>query len=213
MTLAFGPMKPIGLVDPRTGRKPFAVVQLRQEDRQGRLLGLVGFQTKMTWPEQRRVLRMIPGLEHADFERLGSLHRNTFLCSPAVLDADLCHKTNPRLSFAGQITGVEGYMESTAMGLYGVKRIAARLAEQNPPRPSPRTMTGALVRYLVDTPVSTFQPMNSAFGLMDPLPGGDKLGRRERKAALSERAIAEMAANEGEGGPSYIPLPRRNAED
>lgn len=198
MTLAFGPMKPVGLVDPRTGHAPFAVVQLRQENQAGTLLGLVGFQTKMTWPEQRRVFRTIPGLEHAEFERLGSLHRNTFLCAPALLDAELALKTEPRLSFAGQLTGVEGYMESTAMGLYAAKCAAARLGGRTPPRPSARTMTGALVRYLLETPPDTFQPMNSAFGLLDPAPEGESLARKERKAALSERAVAEMEALERE---------------
>jgi methylenetetrahydrofolate--tRNA-(uracil-5-)-methyltransferase len=196
MTLAFGPMKPVGLVDPRTGRKPFAVVQLRQENRAGTLLGLVGFQTKMTWPEQRRVFRTIPGLEHAEFERLGSLHRNTFLCAPALLDKHLALKTEPRLSFAGQLTGVEGYMESTAMGLYAAKCVAARLSARTVPRPSARTMTGALVRYLLETPPAVFQPMNSAFGLLDPVEGSETLARNERRAALSERAVAEMEALE-----------------
>ncbi len=202
MTLAFGPMKPVGLQDPRTGNtaRPFAVVQLRQENLAGTLLGLVGFQTKMTWPEQRRVFRMIPGLERAEFERLGSLHRNTFLNAPSLLDADLALKGEPRLSFAGQITGVEGYMESTAMGLYVAKRVAARLADRDTPRPSPKTMTGALVRYLIETPAKTFAPMNSAFGLLDPLdssvPNADKLGKKERKAVYSRRALAEMEALE-----------------
>ncbi len=233
MTLAFGPMKPVGLQDPRSaagasrqargapgasrqalggGGRPFAVVQLRQENRAGTLLGLVGFQTKMTWPEQRRVFRMIPGLERAEFERLGSLHRNTFLNAPALLDADLALKGEPRLSFAGQITGVEGYMESTAIGLYVAKRVAGRLAESPTrrasggsvrewPRPSPRTMTGALVRYLIETPARTFAPMNSAFGLLDPSPEGDKLGKKERKAWLSRRALEEMERLEAlEGG-------------
>jgi methylenetetrahydrofolate--tRNA-(uracil-5-)-methyltransferase len=209
MTLAFGPMKPVGLQDPRGGR-PFAIVQLRQENKAGTLLGLVGFQTKMTWPEQRRVFRMIPGLEHAEFERLGSLHRNTFLNAPSLLDADLALKGEPRLSFAGQITGVEGYMESTAIGLYVAKRVAARLANIEAPRPSPRTMTGALVRYLIETPVKTFAPMNSAFGLLDPLselpdgsvPNADKLGKKERKAAQSRRALAEMEALEAGSAPA-----------
>jgi len=196
MTLAFGPMKPVGLADPRTGHRPFAVVQLRQENRAGTLLGMVGFQTKMTWPEQRRVFRTIPGLEHAEFERLGSLHRNTFLCAPALLDADLALKSEPRLSFAGQLTGVEGYLESTAMGLYAAKCAAARLSGRAPPRPSARTMTGALVRYLLETPPASFQPMNSAFGLLDPAPDGEALARKSRKAALAERAAAEMEALE-----------------
>ena len=210
LTLAFGPMKPVGLQDPRSaagasrqapgGGRPFAVVQLRQENRAGTLLGLVGFQTKMTWPEQRRVFRMIPGLEHAEFERLGSLHRNTFLNAPTLLDADLALKGEPRLSFAGQITGVEGYMESTAIGMYVAKRVAARLAERDAPRPSPHTMTGALVRYLIETPAQRFVPMNSAFGLLDPPPEGAAQGKQARKTWLSRRALAEMERLEREGG-------------
>ncbi|HEX7927418.1 MAG TPA: methylenetetrahydrofolate--tRNA-(uracil(54)-C(5))-methyltransferase (FADH(2)-oxidizing) TrmFO, partial [bacterium] len=190
MTLAFGPMKPIGLVDPHTGRRPYAVVQLRQENQQGSLYNMVGFQTKMTWAEQRRVLRMIPGLERAEFARMGSLHRNTFINAPRLLDADLALRTDPRLRFAGQITGVEGYMESTAMGLYAAKRAAAELSGRAQPRPSPDTMTGALVRYLLETPERSFQPMNSAFGLLNPLP--DSVDRGNRKAAYAARALHEM---------------------
>lgn len=190
MTLAHGPMKPVGLEDPRTGKRPFAVVQLRQEDRQGTLWGLVGFQTKMTWPEQRRVLRMIPGLERAEFARLGSLHRNTFINSPRLLDADLALRGEPRLRFAGQITGVEGYMESTAMGLYAAKRAAWVLQGWAVPRPSADTMTGALVRYITETPERHFQPMNAAFGLLNPLP--EEIPRAERRAAFAARALAEI---------------------
>ena len=215
LTLAFGPMKPVGLPDPRTGRDPFAVVQLRQEDRRGSLYGMVGFQTKMTWPEQRRVLRTIPGLEHAEFARLGSLHRNTFLNAPALLDADLALKGNVtgedahksgkgggtglepgrRLYFAGQITGVEGYMESTAMGLYAARRAAAHLRGTGAPRPSPATMTGALVRYLLESPPHRFQPMNASFGLLDPPPG--RMNRKARKTFYAQRALAEMERLEG----------------
>jgi methylenetetrahydrofolate--tRNA-(uracil-5-)-methyltransferase len=190
MTLAFGPMKPVGLVDPRTGRRPFAAVQLRQENRQGTLYGMVGFQTKMTWPEQRRVLRTIPGLEHAEFARLGSLHRNTFINSPRLLDADLALRGEPRVRCAGQITGVEGYMESTAVGLYVAKRLALALAGRALPRPSADTMTGALVRYVTEAPERHFQPMNSAFGLLNPLP--ESVERASRKAAYAWRALAEL---------------------
>ncbi len=190
MTLAFGPMKPVGLEDPRTGRRPFAAVQLRQENRQGTLFGMVGFQTKMTWPEQRRVLRMIPGLEHAEFARLGSLHRNTFINSPRLLDAGLALRGDPRVRFAGQITGVEGYMESTAMGLYAAQRAAAALSGRALARPSADTMTGALVRYVTETPEAHFQPMNSAFGLLNPLPDGVERG--QRKAGYASRALAEL---------------------
>jgi len=207
LTLAFGPFKPVGLTDPRTGRVPFAVLQLRQEDRQGNLWGLVGCQTKMTWPEQRRVFRMIPGLEGAEFARLGSLHRNTFLNAPTLLDADLALRGEPRLVFAGQITGVEGYMESTAMGLHAAKRLAARLNGTELDPPSPDTMTGALVRYLLETPPDRFQPMNSSFGLLDP--PGEKMGKRERKAFYARRALDEMAgleAREGFAPPAPGPI-------
>jgi methylenetetrahydrofolate--tRNA-(uracil-5-)-methyltransferase len=190
LTLAYGPMKPVGLTDPRSGRRPFAVVQLRQENRQASLYNLVGFQTKMTWPEQRRIFRMIPGLERAEFARLGSLHRNTFIESPRLLDADLAWRENPRLRFAGQITGVEGYMESAASGLYAGKRAAFALLGLDLPRPTPATMTGALLRYVTETPIADFQPMNSAFGLLDPAPAG--LARQERKAYLVRRALEEL---------------------
>ena len=190
LTLAFGPMKPVGLTDPRTGRPPFAVLQLRQENLQGTLYNMVGFQTKMTWPEQRRVFRTLPGLERAQFARLGSLHRNTFINAPLVLDADLALRSRPGLYFAGQITGVEGYMESTATGLYVARRVDALLSGRERPRPSPATMTGGLLRYLSETAPERFQPMNSSFGLLDPAPG--KMGRRERKAFQSQRALAEI---------------------
>jgi len=190
LTLAYGPMKPVGLTDPRTGRRPFAVVQLRQENRRGTLYSLVGFQTKMTWPAQRRVFRTLPGLEQAEFARLGSLHRNTFLESPKLLGPDLDWREEPRLAFAGQITGVEGYMESAAMGLYVGKRTAFSLAGREVPRPSPCTMTGALIRYVTETPLADFQPMNAAFGLVDPAPPG--MAKSAKKAFYADRALAEM---------------------
>jgi len=190
LTLAFGPLKPVGLVDPRTGRRPFAVLQLRQENRLATLYSLVGCQTKMTWPEQRRVFRMVPGLQRAEFARLGSLHRNTFLNAPRLLDADLALRDEPRLVFAGQITGVEGYMESTAMGLYAGRRVAARLEGVQRPRPSGATMTGALLRYLLETAPERFQPMNASFGLLDPAPEGVR--KHERKPYYARRALAEL---------------------
>ncbi|MBI3991792.1 MAG: methylenetetrahydrofolate--tRNA-(uracil(54)-C(5))-methyltransferase (FADH(2)-oxidizing) TrmFO [Candidatus Lambdaproteobacteria bacterium] len=193
-TLAFGPMKPVGLDDPRTGRWPYAVVQLRQENAQGTLYGLVGFQTKMTWPEQRRVLRMIPGLAQAEFARLGSMHRNTFIQSPRVLNTDLACRAEPRLSFAGQLAGVEGYMESGAMGLYAAKRIAGHESGRVLPALSPATMTGALVRYLTSTPADIFQPMNANFGLLEPAP--THVGKAERKAFQAQRALEEIDALE-----------------
>ena len=193
-TLAFGPMKPVGLHHPHTGRRPYAVVQLRQENAQGTLYGLVGFQTKMTWPEQRRVLRMIPGLAQAEFARLGSMHRNTFIHAPRVLDADLACRTEPRLSFAGQLAGVEGYMESGAMGLYAAKRIAGHESGRVLAAPSPDTMTGALVRYLTTTPADIFQPMNANFGLLHPAPA--HVRKTERKALYAQRALQEIDALE-----------------
>ena len=214
LTLAFGPMKPVGLTDPRTGKRPFAVVQLRQENRRATMYSLVGFQTKMTWPEQRRIFRTIPGLEQAEFARLGSLHRNTFIESPRLLDADLGWREDPRLIFAGQITGVEGYMESTAMGLYAGKRAAFRVMGRRVARPSPETMTGALVRYVTETPLAGFQPMNASFGLLDPAP--PHLNKGERKAFLARRALAEMGrlerAEPGEGGGGPIPHPEGTSE-
>jgi methylenetetrahydrofolate--tRNA-(uracil-5-)-methyltransferase len=183
-------MKPVGLTDPRTGRRPFAVVQLRQENRQASLYSLVGFQTKMTWPEQRRIFRTIPGLAQAEFARLGSLHRNTFIDSPRLLDADLAWRGDRRLRFAGQITGVEGYMESAASGLYAGKRAAFALLGLEQTRPSPMTMTGALLRYVTESPLAEYQPMNSAFGLLDAAPAG--MARSERKAYQVRRALEEM---------------------
>lgn len=198
MTLAFGPMKPVGLEHPRTGKRPCAVVQLRQENQQATLYGLVGFQTKMTWPEQRRVFRTIPGLGHAEFARLGSMHRNTFLESPRLLDADLALHDEPRLHFAGQITGVEGYIESCAMGMYVAKRVAGQINNRGLTPPAGSTMTGALVRYVTTTPLGNFQPMNAAFGLLDPAPPG--VGKKARKAFYAQRALGELEKLEaGEG--------------
>ena len=191
MTLAFGAMKPVGLPDPETGKIPFAVVQLRQENLQATLYGLVGFQTKMTWPEQRRVFRGLPGFEQARFARLGSLHKNTFINAPALLDDDLALRSCDRLYFAGQLTGVEGYMESTAIGLYVARRVAARLTGREFPRPSGETMIGGLLRYLRDTPPERFQPMNASFGLVDA--PRQKMRRERRRAFQSARALEEIS--------------------
>ncbi|MCZ6646741.1 MAG: methylenetetrahydrofolate--tRNA-(uracil(54)-C(5))-methyltransferase (FADH(2)-oxidizing) TrmFO [SAR324 cluster bacterium] len=200
LTLAFGPMKPVGLRDPRTGKNPFAVVQLRQENRQATMYSMVGFQTKMTWPEQRRIFRTIPGLEQAEFARLGSMHRNTFLDSPRLLNEDLALKSEPRLYLAGQITGVEGYIESTAMGLYAAKRVALHLLGLALPRPGPCTMTGGLVRYVTSNAAGNFQPMNAAFGLLDP--PARHMGRKEKRAHLARRAMEEIAALEALENPA-----------
>ena len=157
-TLRFGPMKPVGLVDPRTGREPHAVVQLRKENREGTLHNLVGFQTKLTWPEQKRIFRTIPGLEGADFARLGSMHRNTFINAPALLLPTFQLKSAPRIFFAGQITGVEGYVESAGSGLLAGLN-AARLASGGEPLlPPATTALGALVHHITNADVKHFQP-------------------------------------------------------
>jgi len=189
-TLAHGPMKPVGLRDPRTGKMPYAVVQLRHEDRQGTSFNLVGFQTKLKWKEQERIFRLIPGLENASFLRFGSLHRNTFVHSPVLLFPTLQLKKDPCIFFAGQITGVEGYVESTAMGfLAGVN--ASRLAKGLPAvQPPPATAMGSLVRYITSPELKNFQPMNVNFGLFPPLPG--RLKGKEKNRALAERALQEL---------------------
>ena len=189
-TLAYGPLKPVGLIDPKTGKQPFAVVQLRQEDRFKTLFNLVGFQTRLKHEEQKRVFRMIPGLEKAEFVRLGSIHRNTFIDSPRLLRESLQLKTHPNLFFAGQITGVEGYMESTAMGLLsGIN--AHRYANGMPtPSPPPTTAIGALVHYITHSLSSSFQPMNINLGLFPPLSG--KSRGRGRRLLLAKRALEKM---------------------
>ncbi len=191
-TLAHGPMKPVGLIDPRTGAQPHAVVQLRREDRDGILYNIVGFQTKLTWPEQRRIFRMIPGLEHAEFARYGSAHRNTFLNAPALLRETLQLNSHPRLFFAGQITGVEGYVESAAMGLLAglnAARVAAGREGVVPPR---ETAMGALVAHITKADQKTFQPMNVTFGLFPPLPG--RVRKQDRGGRYAGRALAALAA-------------------
>ncbi len=194
-TLRFGPMKPVGLPDPATGRDPWAVVQLRREDRAGQMWNLVGFQTRLRIPEQQRVFRMIPGLEQAEFLRYGSIHRNSYLNTPAALTPALTARDDDALFFAGQLTGVEGYTESIATGLLAGINLARRLAGQPPTLPPPTTMLGALYRYLRDAEPRHFQPMNANFGLLDPLrEDGDearkskKTEKSEKKARLVERA-------------------------
>jgi methylenetetrahydrofolate--tRNA-(uracil-5-)-methyltransferase len=189
-TLAYGPLKPVGLIDPKTGKQPFAVVQLRHEDRFETLFNLVGFQTRLKHEEQKRVFRMIPGLEKAEFVRLGSIHRNTFIDSPRLLRESLQLKTHPNLFFAGQITGVEGYMESTAIGLLsGIN--AHRYANGMPTLvPAPTTAMGALLHYITHSLAAPFQPMNINFGLFPPL-SGESRGRGKR-LLLAKRALKEM---------------------
>ena len=192
-TLRFGPMKPVGLTDPRTGRRPHAVVQLRQDNALATLYNIVGFQTKMTHGAQRRVLTMIPGLENARFARLGGLHRNTFLNSPRLLDATLRLSAAPRLRFAGQITGVEGYVESAAIGLLTGRFAAAERHGRTPLIPPPTTALGALLGHIAGgAEAETFQPMNINFGLLPPLAG--RLKGRERKHAYCRRALDELTA-------------------
>ena len=189
-TLRFGPMKPVGLPDPRTGREPHAVVQLRREDRAGQMWNLVGFQTRLRIPEQQRVFRMIPGLEQAEYLRFGSIHRNSYLNSPASLGPGLTARDDDRLFFAGQITGVEGYTESLGTGLLAGINLARRLAGGPVAVPPPTTMLGGLYRYLAEADPKHFQPMNANFGLLEPLPG--KVRKDRKKELLVERAQAEF---------------------
>ena len=193
-TLRFGPMKPVGLPVPQwDGRRAHAVLQLRREDRAGQMWNLVGFQTRLKIPEQRRVLRMIPGLEEAEFLRYGSIHRNTYLNFPAALSSHGSLRDRSDLIFAGQLTGVEGYTESTAVGILAAVNLDRIVRGQEPVVPPPTTMLGGLMRYLREADASRFQPMNSNFGLIDPLEERirDKQLRRER---TSERARADFAS-------------------
>jgi methylenetetrahydrofolate--tRNA-(uracil-5-)-methyltransferase len=195
-TLRFGPMKPVGLVDPHAGRRPYAAVQLRQDNALGTLFNMVGFQTKLRHGEQVRIFRMIPGLERAEFARLGGLHRNTFLNGPRLLDRQLRLKAMPRLRFAGQITGVEGYVESAAIGLLAGRLAAAERLGQRLEAPPPTTALGALVNHITGgASAQTFQPMNVNFGLFPPLPDEEryKRGHPARKPALSARALTDLA--------------------
>ncbi len=198
-TIRFGPMKPVGLTDPRTGHRPWAVLQLRREDPQGKLYNLVGFQTNLKFPEQKRIFSMIPGLEHAEFYRYGVMHRNTFLDSPRLLEGDFSLRKDPRIFFAGQITGVEGYMESAASGLLAGLHLARRLQEKSPTLPPETTMLGALSRYVSRYPGKDFQPMGSNMGILPSLenPVRDK---RLRYEALSNRSLADLAAWMEENG-------------
>lgn len=191
-TLAFGPMRAVGLVDPRTGKRPYAVVQLRQENRERTLYNLVGFQTKMTYPEQRRVFALIPGLEHAEFVRLGSLHRNTFINAPAHLEPTLQWRRRATLLFAGQMTGVEGYIESAATGLLAGINAARLLAGKAPVVPPPTTALGALLRYITDPERQKFQPMNVNFGLLPPL--ATRLRGKAKKETMAQRALVDLDA-------------------
>jgi methylenetetrahydrofolate--tRNA-(uracil-5-)-methyltransferase len=193
-SLAFGPMRPVGLVDPRTGHRPWAVVQLRQDNLAGTLYNLVGFQTNLRYPEQQRVLRMIPGLEKAEFLRFGQMHRNTFIASPRLLRPTLQFRDREDLFFAGQITGVEGYMGNIATGLLaGIN--AARVLDGLPPLElPPTTMLGALCRYITEADLKDFQPMKANFGILPPLEAIGKMGKRQRGQAHADRARASLEA-------------------
>ena len=199
-TLRFGPMKPVGLTNPKTGKRAHAVVQLRQDNKQGTLWNMVGFQTKMKHGAQIDLLRQIPGLQNAEFARLGGLHRNTFIRSPILLDHQLRLKTAPHIRFAGQITGCEGYVESAAIGLMAGMMTAAELAGNTLPQPPATTALGALLGHITGEAVTDdYQPMNVNFGLFAPLEG--KVHKKERKLALTARARIDlaswMAANAG----------------
>ena len=186
-TLLFGPMKPVGLTDPKTGKRPHAVVQLRQENSDGTLYNLVGFQTKLTWPEQKRILRMIPGLEKANFARYGSMHRNTFINSPALLKKSLQFHSDDSLFFAGQITGVEGYVESAAMGLMAGVNVCRHIEGRDMQEPPGTTALGALLRHITNADYKTFQPMNVNFGLFTPLE--NRAPKKERGGLYAGRSI------------------------
>jgi methylenetetrahydrofolate--tRNA-(uracil-5-)-methyltransferase len=192
-TLRFGPMKPVGLRDPRTGRRPYAVVQLRQDNALGSLWNMVGFQTKLKHGEQIRIFRTIPALENARFARLGGIHRNTFINSPRLLDEQLRLKARPSLRFAGQITGVEGYVESAAIGLLSGRFATAELRDEFTPLPPPTTALGALLAHITKgADARTFQPMNVNFGLFPPL--NAEFRGRDRRCALAHRALADLDA-------------------
>ena len=189
--MRYGPMKPVGLVDPRTGRRPWAVVQLRTENRENSLYNLVGFQTNLKFGEQKRVFGMIPGLENAEFVRYGVMHRNTFLNSPKLLNGDYSLRQRPQLFFAGQITGVEGYMESASSGILAGRNAVRRLRGQEPLVLPETTMLGALSRYISGYTGKDFQPMGANFGILPPLPNRVR-DKRQRYLALAERALADL---------------------
>jgi methylenetetrahydrofolate--tRNA-(uracil-5-)-methyltransferase len=192
-TLRFGPMKPVGLCDPRTGFRPHAVVQLRQDNALGTLWNMVGFQTKLKHGEQARIFRAIPGLQEAQFARLGGLHRNTFINSPRLLDGQLRLKARPTLRFAGQITGVEGYVESAAIGLLAGRFAAAEALGEISAPPPPTTAFGALLAHITGgADAKTFQPMNVNFGLFPDLPKDKKIRGKDRKKMMAHRALADL---------------------
>lgn len=191
-TLRYGPLKPVGLRDPKTGKEPYAVVQLRQDNAAGNIYNIVGFQTHLKFPEQRRVFSMIPALKNAEFVRYGVMHRNTFLNSPKLLDATYADRRNPMVAFAGQMTGVEGYVESCASGYVAAISMAARLSGEAIPDFTNLTAIGALAHYISDESVVSFQPMNINFGIIAPLEQRVK-GKANKNLAIANRALAQLA--------------------
>ncbi len=214
-TLRFGPMKPVGLQDPRTGEKHFAVVQLRQDNAAADLFNIVGFQTNLKWGEQQRVFKLIPGLENAEFIRLGVMHRNTYLNSPVVLQPTLQLKAKPTIFFAGQLTGTEGYTESIATGLIAARNAARLFQGEAPLTISPNTMIGALLHYVTNANPKNFQPINSNWGIFDLPEEWKRLDKQARHARIVERAIQEITAHrlaEIEFEPPRIDLQLRPAD-
>jgi methylenetetrahydrofolate--tRNA-(uracil-5-)-methyltransferase len=196
-TLRFGPLKPVGLPDPRTGQEPHAVVQFRREDRDGQMWNLVGFQTRLRVPEQKRVFALLPGMHSAEFFRYGSIHRNTYLNSPAILTAHLSARDDPQLLFAGQLVGVEGYTESLASGLLAGLNMVRMLQGAEPLVPPAETMLGGLLRYVHESSPKRFQPMNANFGLLPPLYRSVR-DKRQKRVVLAERALSAMRRFSGE---------------
>jgi methylenetetrahydrofolate--tRNA-(uracil-5-)-methyltransferase len=191
-SLAFGPMRPVGITNPRTQRRPYAIVQLRQDNLAGNLYNLVGFQTNLKFPEQRRIFRMIPGLENVEIIRYGQMHRNTFIASPKLLLPTLQYRIRPDLFFAGQITGVEGYMGNIATGLLAGLNAARLLSGHSVLELPETTMLGALCHYVTHANLSDFQPMKANFGILPPLTQASKLPKRARAQAYADRALAEL---------------------
>lgn len=200
--LAFGPMRPVGLIDPRTGRRPYAVLQLRQDNLAGSLYNLVGFQTNLRWPEQKRVFSLIPGLAQAEFVRYGMMHRNTYINAPSLLEPTFQWRTRPDLFFAGQIAGIEGYVGNIGAGLLAGINLARHLQNQPPLVLPPTTMMGALAHYITHTEAHNFQPMKANFGILPPLP--DKIkNKRARYQAYVERALADLAETMSQFPPTH----------
>ena len=194
-TMRFGPLKPVGLIDPRTGEEPYACLQLRQDDRAKSMYNLVGFQTRLKWPEQKRVFGMIPGLENAEYYRMGVMHRNTYLNSPKVLNSDYSMRQYPDIFFAGQITGVEGYIESTASGfLAGYYAAMKALGVEPPFVPDSETVMGSMALYVSDESIKKFVPMNANFGIVANMPGKfrGKTKKKDKNAAIAARSIEKI---------------------